>query len=182
MRVNARLAALGCAGIGLLGAGPAKADPPSQRQINAVLAVVDRSVRDGLSRLADTYPDLRKTDAGPLADALGSAPQHGNGVVAIGISHYNSMAAPIPGSPAAKHGFNVTVILHTPAPSRGAQAQGREMLLYPALNLAGGVGAGAADPKLNIALKQLVTKSLAPVEALEEQAEASAKTVSQARQ
>ena len=181
MRINARLAAIGCMGIGLLGAGPAKADQPSQRQINAVLAVVDRSVRDGLSRLADTYPDLRKTDAGPLADALGSAPQHG--VVAIGISHYNSMAAPIPGSPAAKHGFNVTVILHTPAPSRGgAQAQGREMLLYPALNLAGGVGAGAADPKLNIALKQLVTKSLAPVEALEEQAETSAKTVSQSRQ
>lgn len=152
---------------------PAAPGRPTQAQVDRALAKADRTIRDGVLRLSRTYPDLRVTDAGPLAKALHTVdpqPRHG---LNLWISHYSSMAPPRPESEAAKHGFLVTVILQDPK-SFPADEQMVPESIYPALGLAGRVSSHAQNHKLDAALDKLVTGALAPVGRLEKQAERAA--------
>ena len=144
---------------------------PSQAQVDAALVRADHTMRKGIARLAKTYPDLRVTDAGPLAKALrprdGDTPHELN----LWVAHYASMTRPRPGSIQERHHFLVCVILRDPK-TFDPKEQMLPQAIYPALRLSGRVGTSAANPKLSAALQKLVKVALAPIGRLEKQAHA----------
>jgi len=126
-----------------------------------LLAAADAKIREGVRKLAKTYPLLKK---GVSWEHLELASTAG----CIGIEFRRQQegkartdTAKFPPSEA----FGILVVVKPPPDEDAQLSLGA---LFPRLGLVGRVGTGAANPELDAALKKLVADALAPLAELEQ--------------
>lgn len=132
-----------------------------------ILAEADAKIRAGLAKLAEDFPQLKKTNWGTLAQALaGKSPP---GRISIWVAHYSGGRTGVRTAVEKKDRYNVMVLLR---PLRWPVPPGewRMQRLHGELALMGQVFADAGDPDLRSALKKLTADALAPLERLNDQA------------
>ena len=132
-----------------------------QNERDRLLAEADAKIRDGVRKLAETYPLLKKGMSWERLK-LASAP----GRIGIHIRRTQAGkgrtdALEFPPSEA----FSILVVVKPP-PDEIEQLALRRM--YPRLGLVGQVGTRAANPDMDAALKKLVADALEPLTELEE--------------
>ena len=132
-----------------------------------ILAQADAHIRAGMAKLADDFPQLKKTNWGSLTQALaGKSPP---GRISIWVAHYAGGKAGARTPVEKNDRYNVMVLLrplHWPVPAgewRMQQVHGERALM-------GQVFADAGDPDLRSAVKKLIADALAPLERLNDQA------------
>lgn len=129
-----------------------------------LLSGADAALRKGLLDLAKTYPQLNKTNTGPLAEQLSGHSKDGE--IRLGIGLY-------PRGPGKSSGTDVEVtekdrysllVLVVPIDSLGqASGQSKAGDAYPNLRLESVIDVSAGNPQLAEAMKKLVAESLAPI-------------------
>jgi hypothetical protein len=132
-----------------------------------ILAQADAEIRAGLAKLADDFPQLKKTNWGSVTQALaGKSPP---GRISIWVAHYSGGRTGARTAVAKEARYNVMVLLrplHWPVPA----GEWRMQQLHGELALMGQVFADAGDPDLRSAVKKLIADALAPLERLNDQA------------
>lgn len=143
------------------------AEPAVRARRDRILAEADRKVRDGLKQLAETHPQLKKTNWGTLEEALaGESPA---GRISIWAAHYQGGKSGLKTPVAKEDRYNLFVLLrplHWPVPG----GEWRMDQMHTHLALMGQVFADAGDPELRAALKKLVADAVAPLERLNDAA------------
>ena len=131
---------------------------------NRLLAEADAKIRDGVRKLAEAWPLLKK---GQSWERLARASDPGT----IGIGFRRTQPGGKGGTDERafppSEAFSILVVVKLP-PDEIEQLSLRRM--YPRLGLVGQVGTRAANPDLDVALKKLVTDALAPLHELEKRA------------
>jgi len=146
----------------------ADAKPVAKPRVNRALADADKTIRAGLLKLAEKYPQLRQTNAGPLTDLLKDPSDAGT--LQIYAAHFHGPKGGTQSEVSHEDAFTVIVVLR-PEPDPNAPAQ--QMVFtesYPHLKLAGQVHTSAGDAKLDAALKKLINDAMDPVKSLEAEA------------
>ena len=156
----------------LLRLAVAPADDVRARR-DKILAQADAQIRAGMAKLADDFPQLKKTNWGSLTQALaGKSP---TGRISIWVAHYSGGRTGARTPVAKEARYNVMVLLRPlqwPVPP----GEWRMQQVHGELALMGQVFADAGDPDLRSAVKKLVADALAPLERLNDQVASGAAT------
>ena len=132
-----------------------------------ILAQADAQIRAGMAKLADDFPQLKKTNWGSFTQALaGKSPP---GRISIWVAHYAGGKTGARTPVEKNDRYNVMVLLrplHWPVPA----GEWRMQQLHGELALMGQVFADAGDPDLRSAVKKLIADALAPLERLNDRA------------
>lgn len=129
---------------------------------NKLLADAQTEIQTGLIELSKQFPHLKK--APDWHQQTTKAP--GSGPIEISLAYPKQMkSAPSP-SP---YNYRVFVMVLPPSSMVGrGQGAGILLSLYPNLKLGGGVGIGAENHELKVALIKLVNNAVEPLKKLEE--------------
>ena len=121
-------------------------------------AQMDAKLRIGLIELAESFPQLKTTNEGPLASRLEGKSNHGEVRVVIGRfprrSSGNGAKVPVP---RVDTQYQFVFVINTRDDQRP---------VYPELNITGDVYAWARDKRLQNALDKLISDCLAPLNEL----------------
>jgi hypothetical protein len=145
---------------------PRAISPALRAQRNKALAKAEKDIRNGLPKLAETFPQLGKPD--DVKRYLGDGSDIPSQQVYISFSREPGNKLGNYGPPPASENeeFSVLVAIR-PSGSSGMTIE--TVPRYRNLRLDGKVHARSGDPELDKALKQLVANALAPLKKMDEQ-------------
>ena len=139
------------------------------RQRNRLLSEAEATLHQGLLKLAETYPQLKQTNQGPLADRLATVSPAGELRLAVG--HYPRTPGKSDGTDEAvpeadRYSF---ILLLTPCDSseQMSSEQRKSNGAYHHLGLEQRLSISATNPQLAVPLNELAARALAPLASLE---------------
>jgi hypothetical protein len=131
-----------------------------------LLAEADARIRQGLRKLAEKYPQLKRTNNGPLEDVLNQPASPGQINLWVALNNESRSEARVPVLP--EDYYSLVVHLESSPPELRRPGQVVEAPVFQYIAVYGQISTSAADPRLAVALHDLVESALTPLKDLDD--------------